>query len=249
MAFKDKTGQKVPQATFKIREGYKWITKTSDDIFKNKRIILFALPGAFTPVCSSIHLPRYNELYDTFRANGIDDIVCLSVNDSFVLNEWKKAERADKITMLPDGNGEFSEKLGFLINKSDMCLGNRSWRYSMVVDDGTIEKMFIEPEGQEDPYGESSAENMLKYLNPKARLPDSVAIFTRPGCIYCAQAKDFLRDLKIPYDELVLNNQFTIKTVKALSNTTELPQIFINGKRIGGAEELESYYHRLKLAS
>jgi peroxiredoxin/glutaredoxin len=249
MSFKDKTGQKVPQVTFKIREDYKWVTKTSNDIFKNKRVVLFALPGAFTPTCSSVHLPRYNELYDTFRSNGVDDVVCLSVNDSFVLNEWKKAEKADKITMLPDGNGEFSEKLGFLVNKNDMCLGNRSWRYSMVVDDGIIEKMFIEPEGEGDPYGESSAEKMLKYLNPHARLPDSVTIFTKSGCIYCAQAMDFLRHRSVAYEELILHTHFTIKTVKAISNTTELPQIFINGTRIGGAEELERHYTSLKIAS
>lgn len=249
MPFEDKTGRRVPQVSFKIREDYKWVTKTSDDIFKNKRVALFALPGAFTPVCSSVHLPRYNELYDTFRSYGVDDVVCLSVNDSFVLNEWKKAEKADKITMLPDGNGEFSKKLGFLVNKSDMCLGDRSWRYSMVVEDGIIEKMFIEPEGEEDPYGESSAETMLKYLNPAASLPDSVTIFTKSGCNYCAQAKDFLHHRDVPYEELVLNTHFTIKTVKAISNTTQLPQIFINGNHIGGAEDLERHYSSLKIAS
>lgn len=242
MAFEDKTGQRVPSVTFKIREDYRWVTKTSDEIFRNKRIVLFALPGAFTPTCSTVHLPRYNELYDTFRSTGVDDVVCLSVNDSFVLNEWKKAEKVDKITMLPDGNGEFSEKLGFLVDKADLCFGNRSWRYSMVVNDGVIEKMFIEPEGDEDPYGESSAENMLKYLDPNARMPDSVTIFTRHGCIYCARAKELLRQNHVVYEELILNDDFTIKTVKAISNTTKLPQVFINGERIGGADDLEAYY-------
>lgn len=242
MALEDKTGQRVPFVTFKIREDYKWVTKTTDDIFRNKRVILFALPGAFTPTCSTVHLPRYNELYDTFRSHGVDDIICLSVNDSFVLNEWKKAEKVDKITMLPDGNGEFSAKLGFLVDKKDMCFGNRSWRYSMVVNDGVIEKMFIEPEGEEDPYGESSAETMLKYLDPAAVMPDSITIFTRQGCIYCARAKELLRHHKIVFEELVLNEDFSIKTVKAISNTTKLPQVFINGQRIGGAEELDRYY-------
>lgn len=242
MAFEDKTGQRVPMVTFKIREDYKWVTKTSDDIFKHKKVVLFALPGAFTPTCSSVHLPRYNELYDSFRSYGVDDVVCLSVNDSFVLNEWKKAEKADKITMLPDGNGEFSRALGFLVNKSDLCFGERSWRYSMVVDDGVIEKMFIEPESEGDPYGESSAEKMLKYLNPDAHLPDSVTVFTKHGCIYCARAKEMLQQRKIPYEELTLNDQFTIKTVKAISDTTKLPQVFINGDHIGGAEELEKYF-------
>jgi peroxiredoxin/glutaredoxin len=243
MAFEDKTGQRIPFVTFKIREDYKWVTKTSDDIFRNKRVILFALPGAFTPTCSTVHLPRYNELYDTFRAHGVDDVVCLSVNDSFVLNEWKKIEKVDKITMLPDGNGEFSEKLGFLVNKKDMCFGNRSWRYSMVVNDGVIEKMFIEPEGDgEDPYGESSAETMLKYLDPAAMMPDSITVFARHGCIHCARAKELLRHHNVVFEELLLNDDFTIKTVKAISNSTKLPQIFINGQRIGGADELEHYY-------
>jgi glutaredoxin-like protein len=242
MAFEDKTGQRVPNVTFKIREDYKWVTKTSDDIFRNKRVVLFALPGAFTPTCSSVHLPRYNELYDTFRSYGIDDVLCLSVNDSFVLNEWKKAEKADKITMLPDGNGDFSRALGFLVNKSDLCFGERSWRYSMVVDNGTIEKMFIEPQEEGDPYGESSAEKMLKYLNPEAHLPDSVTVFAKHGCVFCARAKEILRHQKLPFEELVLNEQFTIKTVKAISNSTKLPQVFINGKLIGGADELEKHF-------
>lgn len=242
MAFEDKTGQRVPQVTFKIREDYKWVTKTSNDIFVHKRVVLFALPGAFTPTCSSVHLPRYNELYDTFRSYGIDDVVCLSVNDSFVLNEWKKAEKADKITMLPDGNGEFSRALGFLVNKSDLCFGERSWRYSMVVNDGVIEKMFIEPEEEGDPYGESSAEKMLQYLNPEAHLPASITIFTKHGCVYCARAKELLRQKNLPFEELTLNDQFTIKTVKAISNSTKLPQVFINGEHIGGAEDLEKYF-------
>jgi glutaredoxin-like protein len=237
----DKTGKRVPFVTFKIREDYKWVTKTSDDFFKNKRVVLFALPGAFTPTCSSVHLPRYNELYDTFREYGIDDVICLSVNDSFVLNEWKRSERADKITMLPDGNGEFSAKMGFLVNKSDLCLGDRSWRYSMVVKDGVIEKMFIEPDEEGDPYGESSAEKMLSYINPRAHLPDSITVFARPGCRFCASAKEMLQHNNLAYEELTLFKDFTIKTVKAISGTTKLPQVFINGRRIGGAEDLERY--------
>jgi glutathione-dependent peroxiredoxin len=123
-----------------------------------------------------------------------------------------------------------------------MCFGDRSWRYSMVVNDGVIEKMFIEPEGEGDPYGESSAETMLKYLNPKAELPASVSIFTKNGCIYCARAKELLNQHKVPYEELVLSEQFTIKTVKAISNTTKVPQVFINGKLIGGSDELQKFF-------
>ena len=242
MALEDKTGQRVPDVKFKLRENFQWVTKTTDDFFRDKKVILFALPGAFTPTCSMVHLPTYNDLFEAFKANGIDDVICLSVNDSFVMNEWKRAEKADHITMLPDGNGEFSEKLGFLTDKRDKCLGQRSWRYSMIVNNGIIEKMFIEPEEEgDDPYGESSPETMLKYLSPDARLPDSVTIFTRPGCRFCARAKELLRKNELKFEELVLNKEFSIRTAKAISGSSKLPQIFINGKKIGGAEDLEKY--------
>lgn len=242
MKFHDKTGSKVPNVTFKVRDDYKWVERSSQDIFSGKRVVLFALPGAFTPTCSSVHLPAYNDLYELFKENGIDDVICLSVNDSFVLNEWKRAEKAMNITMLPDGNGEFSEKLGLLVDKRDLCFGSRSWRYSMVVNDGVIEKMFLEPEEEGDPYGESSAEKMISYINPKQKLPESITIFTKPGCIFCARAKELLKKKKVKYDELVLNQDFTIKTVKAISGTTQLPQVFIDGVRIGGSDELHKYY-------
>jgi peroxiredoxin/glutaredoxin len=241
MKRQDKVGDKVPEVSFKIRENSQWVTRTTKDFFQGKRVVFFALPGAFTPTCSSVHLPRYNELYDAIRSNGIDDVICLAVNDSFVLNEWKKVEKADNITMLPDGNGEFTRQLGLLVNKQDLCFGERSWRYSMVVNDGIIEKMFIEPDDEEDPFGVSSAENMLKYLNPNAPIPESITIFTKKDCSYSARAKELLESCHLPFEEHVLLQDFTIKTVKALSNSTKLPQVFINGRRIGGAEELEKH--------
>lgn len=243
MSLEDKTCEKVPFVNFKVRENYKWVTKNSNDFFKHKRVILFALPGAFTPVCSTLHLPTYNELYDTFRSYGIDDVYCLAVNDGFVLEAWKSAEKASKITMIPDVDGEFSYKLGFLKNRNEMCLGNRSWRYSMVINDGIIEKMFIEPEGEgEDPYGISSAETMLKYLNPNAKFPDSVTIYTKHGCSICEEAKDILRKNSISFEELILNDQFSLKTLRAISGSTELPQIFINGKKVKNTHELNHLY-------
>lgn len=238
----DKTGHRVPMVTFRVWENNRWVNKNSDHFFKNKRVILFALPGAFSPICSILHLPSYNDLYDTFRENGIDDVYCLSVNDGFVLEAWKRAEKARKITMLPDADGEFTSKLGFLVDKSEMCMGERSWRYSMIINNSVIEKMFIEPVGQEsDPYGQSSAETMLKYLNPSARSPDSVVIFSKHGCVECEAAKEILRIHKVPYEELMLDDDFTIRTVKGISGTTFLPQIFINGKRMN-MNELKSFY-------
>lgn len=221
--FEDKAGTKVPDVTFRIREDHSWVYRTTYDFFRYKRVIVFALPGAFNPVCSSIYLPAYNDLYDTFRASGIDDIYCLAMNDGFVLEAWRQAEKAEKITMLPDVDGEFTKKLGFLS-------GDHSWRYSMIVNDKVIEKMFIETDADSvDPYSLSSAEMMLSYLDPKAVLPESVTIFTKHGCGNCEAVKEYFNNLNIPFDELILNEDFTIRTVRAISGSTFLPQIFVNG--------------------
>jgi glutaredoxin-like protein len=233
-------GQKVPQVEFQTRVGHEWAKKTSDDYFKGKKVVLFALPGAYTPTCSSTHLPRYNELFDTFKKAGIDSVVCLSVNDSFVMNSWQEEQHASNLTMMPDGNGEFSEKLGFLVDKSAIGFGKRSWRYSMLVNDGKIEKVFVEEEIPGDPFSVSDADTMLKYL--KAEVPKSVAIFTRPGCSFCAEAKDILKRNNVKFEEHVLNKDYSIKTLVALSGKTTVPQVFINGERIGGADELKKLY-------
>jgi glutaredoxin-like protein len=237
MSLKDQTGQKVPNVKFKTREGHQWVDKTTDDFFKGKKVVLFGLPGAYTPTCSSTHLPRYNELYEDFKKAGVDDIICLSVNDSFVMNAWQEDQKADKLKMLPDGNGEFSEKLGLLVDKSVIGFGKRSWRYSMLVNDGVIEKMFLEQEVAGDPFDASTAENMLKYLN--AEVSKSVAVFTRPGCEFCYEAKELLKKHKIQFEEHVLNKDFSVKTLVAISGSTKVPQVFINGERIGGADELK----------
>lgn len=242
MAFKDMTGQKIPSLEFKTREGHSWVTKTTDDYFKNKKVVLFALPGAFTPTCSSTHLPRYNELSEAFKANGIDDIICLSVNDTFVMNSWKKDQEAENITMLPDGNGELTDKLGFLVDKSAIGFGKRTWRYSMLVNDGIIEKMFIEGDEPGDPFQVSDAVTMLKFINPEANIPKSVTIFTREGCEYCHEAKELLKKNNLNYEEHILNKDFGIKTLVALSGDTKVPQIFIDGEKIGGADKLKTLF-------
>ncbi len=233
-------GQKVPQVEFQTRQGHDWVKKTTDDYFKGKKVVMFALPGAYTPTCSSTHLPRYNELYDTFKKAGIDSVVCLSVNDSFVMNSWQEEQNAAHLTMLPDGNGEFSEKLGFLVDKSAIGFGKRSWRYSMLVNDGKIEKVFVEEEKPGDPFSVSDAETMLKYLG--AEIPKSVAIYTRPGCSFCAEAKAILNKNNVKYEEHILNKDYSIKTLVAISGKTSVPQVFINGERIGGADDLKKLY-------
>ncbi|MBP5856585.1 peroxiredoxin [Marivibrio halodurans] len=160
-----KEGDKVPGVTFRTREDGNWKAVTTDEIFGNKRVVVFSLPGAFTPTCSSTHLPGFLEKNAEVRAQGVDDIYCLSVNDSFVMNAWAKEQGVDdEVKMIPDGNGEFSDKMGQLVDKADLGFGKRSWRYAMVVNDGTIEKMFVEPEKPGDPFEVSDVDTVLGYL-------------------------------------------------------------------------------------
>lgn len=171
------TPQTVPAATFHTRvrneslggpNPFEWKNLTSDDVFSGKRIVLFALPGAFTPACSENHLPGYERHYDAFRAVGIDEVICLSVNDAFVMFQWALSRKIEKVQMLPDGNGEFTRKMGMLVERTSNGMGLRSWRYSMLVEDHKIGKLFIEPDLKDNPPGVplevSGAETMLSYL-------------------------------------------------------------------------------------
>ena len=236
-----RTGQRVPQVSFRTREGGEWKTVTTDEIFKGKTVVVFSLPGAFTPTCSSTHLPRYNELAPAFFANGVDRIVCVSVNDAFVMNEWAKDQESDKVFLLPDGNGEFTDGMGMLVDKADLGFGKRSWRYSMLVRDGVVEKMFVEPQKAGDPFEVSDADTMLAYINPKAKKPDQVAILTREGCSFCAKAKSLLTELGYDYVEVPLDHKVRSRVVGAIANAQTVPQVFVNGTRIGGWDELERW--------
>lgn len=234
-------GKAVPKVTFRTRVDHNWVNVTSDDLFANKTVIVFSLPGAFTPTCSSAHVPRYNQLYPVFKKHGVDSIICMSVNDAFVMNEWKADQKAENIDFIPDGNGEFTEGMGMLVNKDDLGFGKRSWRYSMLVKNGVIEKMFVEPNEPGDPFKVSDADTMLHYLAPNAAKPHDVAIFTRRGCEFCARAKDALEKAGIAYEELVLNRDYTDRTLRAVSNGRTFPQIFIDGQLVGGSEELDAW--------
>jgi glutaredoxin-like protein len=244
----NREGQKVPRVTFRTRRDDEWIDVTSDELFKGKTVILFALPGAFTPTCSSAHLPRYNQLAPVFRQHGVDQVICLSVNDAFVMNEWRNEQQATNVTFVPDGNGDFSRGMGMLVAKNELGFGERSWRYSMLVKDGVIEKMFIEPELEGDPFEVSDADTMLAYIAPHAPGPLDVAVFSRPGCPYCVRAKGMLHDAGIQFQELVLNRDFGASTVRAVSGMSTLPQVFINGEHIGGSEQLQRYLARSQAA-
>ena len=234
-------GKRVPQVVFRTRSGNEWNGLTTDELFKGKTVVVFSLPGAFTPTCSSTHLPRYNELAPAFRRAGVDEIACLSVNDPFVMGEWQRDKDAPNVTFLPDGNGEFTRKMGMLVDKSDLGLGKRSWRYSMLVRDGVVEKMFIEPQKPGDPFEVSDADTMLAYISPNAKKPDQVAILTREGCSFCAKAKDLLQRLGYSYVELPLEHKVRSRAVGAIAGAQTVPQVFINGTRIGGLEDLERW--------
>lgn len=230
-------GKRVPEVVFRARDNGSWKDITTQQVFQGKRVVVFALPGAYTPTCSTSHVPRYNELAPEFRKHGIDTIVCLSVNDGFVMESWGKDEHADQLTLLPDGNGEFSEKIGMLVDKSDLGFGKRSWRYSMLVEDGVIKKMFIEKEVPGDPFEVSDADTMLKFLAPNAKLPHDIVLFTKPNCGHCARARKALGERGWAYDEVAA----TPRRLRAVSGKKTTPQVYIDGQHIGGADELDAW--------
>ena len=167
----------VPAVTFKTRvrdesiEGpnpFRWQDVTSYDYFAGKRVVLFSLPGAFTPTCSTYQLPGFEQNYEQFKALGIDEIYCMSVNDSFVMNCWAKDQNLQNVKVIPDGSGIFTSNMNMLVQKDNLGFGVRSWRYAVIVDNGNIEKWFVEPgiahNCPDDPYGETSPEDILAYL-------------------------------------------------------------------------------------
>ena len=240
--FVSKEGQKVPSVSIPVREGENWVTKNTDSLFSNKTVVVFSLPGAFTPTCSSTHLPRYNELAKVFKQHGVDDIICVSVNDTFVMNAWAASQEAENVTLLPDGNGEFTDGMGMLVDKADLGFGKRSWRYSMLVKDGVVDKMFIEPDVPGDPFEVSDADTMLAYIAPDAEIKPSVSVFTKPNCPFCSKAKALLSEKGYDYEEIVLGKDASLTSLTAISGRDTVPQVFIGGQHIGGSDDLEMYF-------
>ena len=240
--FENKEGQDIPQVVFRTRKEDDWVDVHSSQLFADKTVIVFSLPGAFTPTCSGSHVPRFNELASTFASNGVDEIVCLSVNDAFVMNEWQIDQKAENVTFIPDGNGEFTEAMGMLVNKNDIGFGKRSWRYSMLVKNGVIEKMFIETDGPGDPYEVSDADTMLDYINPKAIRPEDVVIFTRSGCPFCSRAKGILHDAGVDYEEIKIDRDTSQRGVRAITGSDTVPQMFTNGKYVGDSKAIADYF-------
>ena len=173
-------GRKVPDVTFRTRvrdeeiggpNPFRWQDKTSDDYFAGKRVVLFSLPGAFTPTCSTFQLPDFEKLHGEFQAEGIDTIYCISVNDAFVMNAWGKTQALENVQLIPDGSGEFTRKMGMLVAKDNLGFGMRSWRYAAIINDGVVEQWFEEDGFSDncdsDPYGVSSPQNILENLRRK----------------------------------------------------------------------------------
>ncbi|SIT73963.1 peroxiredoxin [Pontibaca methylaminivorans] len=172
-----KPGVKLPDVTFRTRvrdesvggpNPFRWEDRSTSDYFAGKRVILFSLPGAFTPTCSTYQLPGFEKGFDEFRKLGIDEIYCMSVNDAFVMNRWAQSQELAHVKVIPDGSGEFTRRVGMLVAKDNLGFGMRSWRYAAIINDGVIEAWFEEPgrcdNHAEDPYGESSPETLLGYL-------------------------------------------------------------------------------------
>ena len=164
----------VPQVEFVFREGGEFVNRSSSELFNGKRVIVFSLPGAFTPTCSTYQLPGFEQNFEEFESLGIDEIYCISVNDGFVMNAWAKNQNIAKVKFIPDGNAYFTRSMGMLVNKSNVGFGDRSWRYAMVVDNGIIEKLFVEDgmsdNAETDPYVETTPEKVLEYVKSTIRI-------------------------------------------------------------------------------
>ncbi len=237
----NREGHRVPEVTFRSREGGQWKDVSTAELFGGRRVVVFALPGAFTPTCSASHLPRYEELAGEFRKAGIDEIVCVSVNDGFVMEAWGADQNCRNVRLIPDGNGEFTRGMGMLVDKGDLGFGDRSWRYSMLVEDGVVTKMFIEPEVEGDPYQVSDADTMLKHVAPECATRPKVVVFTKDGCPHCRRAKDALEEAGLSYHEIEISRVGGADALLAVSGATTVPQVYFDGVRIGGADELGEF--------
>lgn len=158
----------VPNCIFKFRRDGEFVDVSTQELFAGKRVVLFSLPGAFTPTCSNFQLPGFDLDYQKFRDQGIDDVYCISVNDAFVMNAWGKDQNIQNVKLIPDGNGDFTDAMGMLVEKFNLGFAMRSWRYAAVIDNGVVEWMVEEPgrsdNCKEDPYVETTPEKVLEYV-------------------------------------------------------------------------------------
>jgi peroxiredoxin/glutaredoxin len=242
-------GSQVPQTDlFELRDRAS-VRIHTNELFAGRRVILFALPGAFTPTCSTAHVPGYVAEIDNFHRAGIEEVICLSVNDPFVMAAWQRSEKARGIRFMADPRAEFTQAMGVAIDQRDLPLGLRSWRYSMLVDDGIIKKMFIEPDKPGDPLEVSDAETMLQYLQPNRKRHGPVLVLARHGCPYCERAKGLLRQQQFEFEIGYVGDELSMRGVKAATGKATVPQVFIDGQLVGGADQLERYFATLQQGS
>jgi peroxiredoxin/glutaredoxin len=230
-------GRRLPHCVLRMRWGGAMADVSSGDLFDGKRVVLFGLPGAFTPTCSSAHVPRFVELAPFLLRNGIDEVVCASVNDAYVLDAWQQDQHAELLTFLPDGNGDFHRALGLLVDKRDEGMAQRARRYAMIVDDATIRTALVEPDVTGDPYGISSADEVCAALGLAEAMPTDIALFTRPGCGWSEKARRLLDRHGLPYEAADLHP----RGIRALCGSPSTPQVFVAGRHLGGYEDLEQW--------
>jgi peroxiredoxin/glutaredoxin len=233
-------GRRVPDATFHVLDKGELRELPSRALFAGQTVALFALPGAFTPTCSNRHVPRFAELAPALRGAGVDEIVCVSVNDPWVMDAWARQQGTDQIRFVADADGAFTRGLGMLVHQD--VLGPRSRRYSMLVRNGVIERAFPEADEPGDPYRVSDADTLLRNLDPRAPALQPVALLARRGCPFCERALTLLREHDLPFEVLwVGEHGQSMQAVLAISGESTVPQVFIGGQRIGGVEALERH--------
>lgn len=230
-------GRRIPDVRVKVRRNGEWQEVGTEELFAEHKVVVFSLPGAFTPTCSTAHVPRFNELAPVFRQHGIDDILCVAVNDPYVMEAWQREQHADRITFVADGNGDFTRAMGMLVDKREDCLGERSWRYAMLVENGTITKGYVEPDEPGDPYTVSDADTVLRDLVPIQDVPPDIFMLTKPGCQHCAKARRMLDERGLEYESV----DATPRMLRAVSDQPTTPQVFVDGRHLGGSDDLERW--------
>ena len=230
-------GQRLPFTEFRMRRDGELIEVTTETLFGGRTAVAFGLPGAFTPTCSRAHVPRFVELEPQLREHGVDAVLCLAVNDAYVMEAWQREQHADALIFVPDGNGDFHRALGLLADLRDDGFGMRARRYAMVVRDRVIDIALIEPNDAGDPYGVSSAESVLDWLAPSHEAVQDIVVFTRPLCAHSTRAKRLLDRAGLRYDAVDLKP----RGVRAVSGARTTPQVFVKGRLLGGCDALEGW--------
>jgi len=229
-------GQLLPNVTLFIEEASQAKAISTRAFFVGRRVALFAVPGAFTPTCSSAHVPRFNALARDFRRAGIDAVVCLAVNDLFVLGAWQQKLGAESLQFLADPKGDFARAVGLL--KDLGPLGLRSRRYALIARDGVVEHCFVEADHDGDPFEVSDADSLLS-AHTGVLPPPAVLLFALEGCPRCAKTKELLDQRGLDYEVLHIGEQLSMQAVRAATGRHQVPQVFIDGECIGGYEDLQ----------